>query len=49
MAECQGAYRTFLLAKLGQRRHIPIDSPNLINPADRYWPDIPDHNLNLMF
>ena len=28
---------------------ISVDSPsNLISPADRYWPEIPDHNLNLM-
>jgi hypothetical protein len=28
---------------------IPVDIPNLTCPEDRYWPEIPDDDLNLMF
>jgi hypothetical protein len=27
--------------------YIPVSPPNLIISADRYRPEIPDHNLNL--
>jgi hypothetical protein len=27
---------------------IPVGIPNLSRLADRYWPEIPDNDLNLM-
>jgi hypothetical protein len=35
-------------SRLGWRQSIPVDIPNLTRPADRYWPEIPDNDLNLM-
>ena len=39
-----GAHQTALTATLGGG--IPVD---LTRPADNYWPEIPDHDLDILF